>query len=234
MFTSVGKLATFVALVLSSQVDAHYTFPSLKVNGAVTPAWANVRRTNNYNSRNPVTDVNSADFRCYDSETGASAGTVKVTAGSQLGIQSDGTIYHPGVVNVYMAKAPGDVSSFKGDGAVWFKVHEEPAITDGGNSINWPSYNAAGVTFTLPKNLPNGQYLVRMEHIALHSASAYQGAQFYISCGQVEVTGGGSGTPGPLVAIPGVYNGREPGIMINIYYPIPATYTQPGPRPWTG
>lgn len=83
--------------------------------------------------------------------------------------------------------------------------------------------------FTIPKNIPNGQYLVRMEHIALHSASGFQGAQFYISCSQVNVSGGGSGTPGPLVAIPGVYTGREPGIMLNIYYPIPATYQQPGP-----
>ena len=51
------------------------------------------------------------------------------------------------------------------------------------------------------------RYLVRMEAIALHVASTYGGAQFYISCGQIEVTNGGSGTPGPLVAIPGVYTG---------------------------
>ena len=31
---------------------------------------------------------------------------------------------------------------------------------------------------------------------------------------------GGSGTPGPLVEIPGVYTGNEPGILINIYYPV--------------
>ena len=68
-----------------------------------------------------------------------------------------------------------------------------------------------------------------MEAIALHSASSYGGAQFYISCGQVSITGGGSGKPGPLVAIPGVYTGNEPGILLNIYYPIPANYTQPGP-----
>ncbi|KAG7095420.1 hypothetical protein E1B28_006169 [Marasmius oreades] len=231
---STGKLSALAALALLPIVNAHYTFPSLKVNGVITPAWVNVRKTNNYNSRNPVIDVMSADFRCYNSETNAGASTIQVAAGAQLGIQSDGTIYHPGVVNVYMAKATGDINSFKGDGAVWFKVHEEPAVTDGGTSINWPSYNAPGITFTVPKNLPSGQYLVRMEHIALHSASTFQGAQFYISCAQVEITGGGNGTPGPLVAIPGVYNGREPGILINIYYPIPATYQQPGPRPWTG
>lgn len=46
-----------------------------------------------------------------------------------------------------------------------------------------------------------------MEAIALHAASTFGGAQFYISCGQVQVNNGGSGTPGPLVAIPGVYTG---------------------------
>lgn len=51
------------------------------------------------------------------------------------------------------------------------------------------------------------RYLVRMEAIALHVASTYGGAQFYISCGQVNVLNGGSGTPGPLVSIPGVYTG---------------------------
>ncbi|TFY73384.1 hypothetical protein EWM64_g10628 [Hericium alpestre] len=68
-----------------------------------------------------------------------------------------------------------------------------------------------------------------MEAIALHVAQTFGGAQFYLSCGQINVTGGGSGTPGPLVAIPGVYTGYEPGILININYPIPANYTQPGP-----
>ena len=46
-----------------------------------------------------------------------------------------------------------------------------------------------------------------MENIAVHAASTFGGAQFYISCGQVEITGVGSGTPRPLVAIPGVYTG---------------------------
>ena len=43
-------------------------------------------------------------------------------------------------------------------------------------------------------------------------------AQFYLSCAQVKVTGGGNGSPSPLVSIPGVYTGNEPGILINIYY----------------
>jgi hypothetical protein len=45
----------------------------------------------------------------------------------------------------------------------------------------------------------------------------YQKAEFYVSCAQVRVINGGSGEPKPLVALPGYYTGREPGIMVNIY-----------------
>ena len=127
-----------------------------------------------------MTDVTSADFRCYDTQINATATTINVAAGSTLGIMSDGTIYHPGVVNVYMAKAPGDVNSFNGDGAVWFKVYEISAVTDGGSSITFPAQNLPGVSFKVPSSLPSGQYLVRMEAIALHAASTYGGAQFYV------------------------------------------------------
>ncbi|KAJ7240506.1 glycoside hydrolase family 61 protein [Mycena rebaudengoi] len=231
-------MISFIAFALSSlisQAQAHYTFPSLIVNGVTTPAWTNVRKTNNFNSREPVIDVTSPDFRCYTSATAATAATVSVAAGGTLGIMSDGTIYHPGVVNVYMAKAPnGNATSFTGDGNVWFKVYQITAVTDGGTSITFPANNIPSVSFTIPKSLPTGQYLVRMESLALHSATTFQGAQWYVSCGQVSVTGGGSGTPGPLVSIPGVYTGREPGILINIYWPIPTTYVQPGPAVWRG
>jgi hypothetical protein len=39
-----------------------------------------------------------------------------------------------------------------------------------------------------------------VEHIALHNAQSVCGPQFYISCGQLDVTGGGAGVPTPLVA----------------------------------
>ena len=56
-----------------------------------------------------------------------------------------------------------------------------------------------------------------MEAIALHVAQTYGGAQFYISCGQVNVVNGGSGTPGPLVEIPGVYTGYVCYLILNAY-----------------
>jgi hypothetical protein len=80
--------------------------------------------------------------------------------------------------------------------------------------------DAAQVTFKIPAATPSGNYLLRFEHIGLHVAQTVNGAQFYISCGQITVTGGGSGTPSPLVAFPGAYSQADPGILINIYYPV--------------
>lgn len=89
------------------------------------------------------------------------------------------------------------------------------------------------VEVTIPKAVPSGKYLVRVESIALHQAQSVGGAQIYLSCAQVEVTGGGSGKPGPLVAFPGAYKASDPGLIWS-YYPVPTSYTAPGPAVWTG
>ncbi|TRM63635.1 glycoside hydrolase family 61 protein [Schizophyllum amplum] len=221
--------ASFAASAL-----AHYTLPTLIVNGKSSGEWVNIRRTNNYNTQAPVQDVTSPDFTCYTSETHATATTAEVAAGSSISIKANGPMYHAGVVNVYMANAGGNAASYDGSGQKWFKVYDMPPVTNGGSSISFPGADIDTITFTIPKSLPSGEYLIRAEHIALHSASSFGGAQFYLSCAQVKVTGGGSGSPGPLVSIPGVYTGNEPGIKINIYYPVPANYTMPGPAVWSG
>ncbi|KIJ64664.1 lytic polysaccharide monooxygenase [Hydnomerulius pinastri MD-312] len=232
------KTASFFALAsaLVPAVTAHYRWTSLIANGGTTAEYEYVRVNTNDNS--PVTDVTSTDLRCNVGglDSGPETSTDPVTAGSTVGLALDQAIYHPGVVNVYMAKAPSgtNISDWDGSGDVWFKVYQVTAVTDGGTSVSWPSVGMSQVTFTLPADIPDGEYFIRAEDIALHVAETYGGAQFYISCAQVSVTGGGNGTPGPLVAIPGVYTGYEPGILINIYDPIPANYTQPGPAVWSG
>lgn len=89
------------------------------------------------------------------------------------------------------------------------------------------------VSFTIPPATPSGKYLVRVESIALHQAQNVGGAQIYLSCAQVEVTGGGTGKPGPLVAFPGAYSANDPGLRWS-YYPIPTSYVAPGPAVWSG
>lgn len=89
---------------------------------------------------------------------------------------------------------------------------------------------------TVPSATPDGDYLLRVEHIALHMAMQANKAQFYLSCTQIRVTGGGSGTPGPLVALPGAYKSNDPGILVNLnnYVTAPDSYQPPGPAVWSG
>jgi hypothetical protein len=144
--------------------------------------WEYIRKTNNYWTHNPVQDVTSADFRCYTSETGATASTIDVAAGDEFGFLIDPGVQHPGVLNVYMAQTPSgtDVANWDGDGEVWFKVYEISAVTDGGSSITFPTDGLTEFTFTVPEALPSGQYLVRMEHIALHGAASYGGGGHFL------------------------------------------------------
>lgn len=57
----------------------------------------------------------------------------------KIGFALDQGIYHVGVINVYMAKAPSTAASFDGSGNVWFKVSQLSATTNGGSSIKFPA-----------------------------------------------------------------------------------------------
>lgn len=68
----------------------------------------------------------------------------------------------------------------------------------------------------IPKALPSGDYLLRAEALALHTAGQSGGAQFYISCYQITVSGGGSANYA-TVKLPGAYRASDPGIQINMH-----------------
>jgi len=223
-------------LTLATLAQAHYTFPVLTSGSVKTSEWQYVRQWSGYYTNSPVVDVTSTDIRCNVKGNSIFAGsTLSMAAGSSVGFTASPNIYHPGPLLFYMAKVPAGktAANWDGSGAVWFKTAQFGAKF-GGQALSWYSDNAVAVNFTIPKATPSGDYLVRVEHIGLHTASTAGAAQFYISCGQVTVTGGGSGTPGPLVAFPGAYKATDPGLMINIYYPVPTSYTFPGPAVWTG
>ncbi len=87
---------------------------------------------------------------------------------------------------------------------------------------------------TIPASTPDGEYLLRGEHIGLHMAMTLNKAQFYLSCSQIRITGGGDGKPGPLVSLPGAYHSDDPGIYVNLNKVTPDSYVPPGPPVWTG
>jgi len=149
--------------------------------------------------------------------------------GSNIGFKASNTQGHPGPFFMYMAKAPGSVVNWNGAGNVWFKIFEEGGKVDN-SGIHFHT-GLTRVTARIPKSVPNGEYLVRVEHVALHKAGQ---PQFYVACGQVRVSGGGGGSPGPKVAFPGAYSRSSPSFTYNMYSGGIKPYPMPGPRVWNG
>ncbi|KAH9476534.1 putative endo-beta-1,4-glucanase D [Psilocybe cubensis] len=216
------KLSGLVGIaILAQSASAHYIWNTL-IAGSTTSSAAVRQPINN----SPVTSVTSNDVRCNVSP-GAASQTVSVSAGSTIGFKLDNTLYHQGPAAIYLGKAPGSVASWDGSGANWFKIAEWGATF---NPFTFTDFNLAQLTTTIPSNTPSGEYLVRIEQIGLHVAGA---PQWYISCAQINITGGGSGNPSK-VSIPGYVSASDPGLTVNIYNPVPTSYTVPGPRPWRG
>jgi hypothetical protein len=88
------------------------------------------------------------------------------------------------------------------------------------NTISTESYNV-----TIPTCISFGQYLLRIQQLAIHNPYPAGIPQFYISCAQIAVTGGtGSGLKGTAVAIPGAFNATDPGHTVNIYNNVSDSY----------
>ncbi|KFY49042.1 hypothetical protein V495_00808 [Pseudogymnoascus sp. VKM F-4514 (FW-929)] len=215
--------------------QAHYVYPGLLYNGKKSNDWQYVRMTINKANKAPVEDVMSDAIRCDQDPSGSIAETLTVTAGSTIGFVTDNSLYHPGALQFYMAKVPeGDTAaSWDGSGAHWFKIYQDNVTVSASGQITWPSMGVSVPSVELPASLPNGDYLIRVEHIAVHVAYSEGGAQFYLACGQINVSGGGNGKPSPLVAFPGAYSPTDPGILFDMYSP-QTSYTPPGPAVWTG
>ncbi|KII94695.1 glycoside hydrolase family 61 protein [Plicaturopsis crispa FD-325 SS-3] len=229
-------------LASAALANAHFTMQYIWIDGAD-------QGLNNYirvpPSNNPVTDVTSTDLTCnVNGLSGAGVSTATIPAGTNITFEwhqhaertgedaiSGG---HKGPVLVYIAKAPSTADAFDGQGSVWTKIYESGLLDP--SSQEWATdvvnANNGKHSVVIPSSLPAGEYLLRAEIIALHVAETYPGAQFYIGCAQVSISGGGSASP-PTVALPGAYHSTDPGITINIYNNL-QSYTFPGPDVWSG
>ncbi|KAF1956604.1 glycoside hydrolase family 61 protein [Byssothecium circinans] len=232
------KLLTSL-LLAATTVQAHYTFPRLFVDGkaAEDKDWSATRKTKNAESKQGIENPTAADIRCYQSGNAANVATVP--AGSTIHYISTQQVNHPGPTQYYLAKVPSgaSVTSWDGSGAVWFKIGTTMPSVNSQKQMSWPAQNEyKTANATIPNATPNGDYLLRVEHIALHMASQANKAQFYLSCSQIKITGGGSGSPGPLASFPGAYKSADPGILVDLnkISQAPDTYKPPGPVVWSG
>ena len=105
-----------------------------------------------------------------------------------------------------------------GYGSGWFKIASD-GLSGGQWGVDRLIANQGIQTVTIPSCIAPGDYLLRGELIALHSAGSPSGAQFYQECAQITVTGGtGMKTPS-TVSLPGAYSANDPGILSKFSLP---------------
>ncbi|KAH7106250.1 glycosyl hydrolase family 61-domain-containing protein [Auriculariales sp. MPI-PUGE-AT-0066] len=234
-------------LALCASATAHTIFQELYVNGISQGHLTGIRYPT-YDG--PITDVSSADIACNGGPnplTTPYPGTViTVPAGAQVTTEWHHTLTskgtndsedpidssHKGPVMAYLA-AVSNAATTAHTGLQWFKIYEDGYNPSSGKwAVDTMIANQGKVTFTIPSCIKPGDYLLRAELIALHGAGSYPGAQFYMECAQIRISGGGSASPS-TVSLPGAYKGSDPGITLSIYYPPVTNYVIPGPRPFT-
>ncbi|KAK4163855.1 family 61 putative glycoside hydrolase [Cladorrhinum sp. PSN259] len=207
--------------------------------------WAPKRISRAVKSNGPVENATSIDLQCggisAEGIIGSAPAPLHAPAEAGSTVNLKWTYWpdsHMGPVLTYMARCPdsGCQDWLPESEEVWFKVKEGGRYTE---DKVWPddvwatsafmTYGNEGYNYTIPKCLKEGYYLVRHEIIALHSAWAENGAQFYPSCHQLKVSGGGQVVPTKgLVGFPGAYRADHPGIHTNVWNA--GGYTMPGPE----
>jgi hypothetical protein len=146
------------------------------------------------------------------------------------------TMQHPGPAQVYMSKAPTTAGAYDGSGYC-FKIHQETICKQGADIKKeaWCTSDKDRVSFEVAQGIPDGDYLIRTEHIGFHGAHGGQ-AEFYYGCAQVTVCGGGNVLSTETVKSPSVYNKNDPEVNFsvwggnNVQYPARGS----GPKVFTG
>lgn len=234
-----------LAALAATQAMGHATFQQLWINGedqgstcARLPA-----------SNSPVTDVSSNALRC-NANPAAAKGKCGVSAGDTVTVEmhqqpNDRSCAneaiggnHFGPVMAYLTKVDNAATA---DGSTgWYKIYEDswaknPSGYSGSDDF-WgvkDMNKCCGlVDVPIPQDTPAGDYLLRAEVIALHTAGGVGGAQLYMTCYQLTVDGNGNASPA-TVKFPGAYSAQDPGILFNMYAPV-SSYKAPGPAVVSG
>lgn len=180
-------------------------------------------------SNSPVLDVASDNITCNVNGNVVPSGvnTTAANEGDAITVQWDSST-HPGPIQHYLFGPVDDASMATGIGS-WFKIDEYIEV-NGTWASNLMDAGNMSYTFNLPTGMASGEYLLRSEMLALHSAQTVGGAQWYIGCAQLSITGTSGDSCGPSIELPGDYNATDPSIYIpDIYYGFDiSTYTPPG------
>ncbi|KAG4420234.1 hypothetical protein IFR04_006612 [Cadophora malorum] len=245
-FSKISALAGFVAL--ASKVSAHGTVTGIVADGTyyvgysanyqymatqpVVVGWSTPEDTDN----GFVSDYTSSDIICHKGATNAQT-SATVKAGGTVELQwTTWPESHHGPVIDYLADCGGDCTTVDKTTLEFFKIDGVGLVDDTTIPGDWASdtliANNNSWSVTIPSTIAPGNYVLRHEIIALHSAGTEGGAQNYPQCFNLEVTGSGTDAPTGTLGT-SLYTATDPGILVNIYAAI-ASYVVPGPALYSG
>ncbi|PLB34559.1 putative endo-1,4-beta-glucanase [Aspergillus candidus] len=239
------QTAALLATILSaSKVSAHGHISNIVINGVsykgwdigsdpynpdppVVIAWQTPNTANGFVSPDAyATD----DIICHLNATNA-RGHAVVAAGDNLSLQwTPWPDSHHGPMIDYLARCDGTCEAADKTSLEFFKiggvglVEQDPIPGVWGADQMIANNNSWMVQ--IPPTIAPGNYVLRHETIALHGAGSENGAQNYMQCFNLEVTGSGTAKP---EGVPGkeLYKATDPGILVNIYESL--EYVVPGP-----
>lgn len=172
----------------------------------------------------------SGDIICHKSATNAK-GYATAKAGDTIEVYwNTWPTSHKGPVIDYLAKCSGDDCTTVDKTALeFFKIDAVGLVS--ASASTWGTdqliSNNNSWVLQIPSTLASGNYVLRHEIIALHSANNADGAQNYPQCFNLAITGTGdlqpSGTLGEAL-----YKETDAGISVNIYNSL-TSYDIPGP-----
>ncbi|EAU32182.1 conserved hypothetical protein [Aspergillus terreus NIH2624] len=178
----------------------------------------------------------SADIICHENATNAQA-HIPIKAGDRINLQwTAWPESHHGPVIDYLARCDGSCSTVDKTSLEFFKIDGVGLVDDSDVPGVWGDdqliKNNNSWMVEIPKSIAPGNYVLRHELIALHSAQTEGGAQNYPQCFNLQVTGSGTDQPSGVVGTK-LYSESGPGIVVNIYSSL-SSYTVPGPTMYSG
>ncbi|KAH6673806.1 glycosyl hydrolase family 61-domain-containing protein [Halenospora varia] len=248
---SFSKIAAFTgALAFASKVAAHGTVTGIVADGVyyegyhanfqymqtqpVVVGWSTPEdQSNGFIAPDAYA---TSDIICHLGATNAKT-SATVAAGGTVEMQwTAWPESHHGPVIDYLANCGGDCTTVDKTTLEFFKIDGVGLLDDTTVPGDWASdtliANNNSWTVTIPSDIAPGNYVLRHEIIALHSAGTVDGAQNYPQCFNLEVTGSGTASPAGTLGT-ALYTETDPGIEVNIYTSL-STYVVPGPTLYSG
>ncbi|KIO25716.1 glycoside hydrolase family 61 protein, partial [Tulasnella calospora MUT 4182] len=176
-----------------------------------------IRQVSSNSPATPVYgDIKGVAMACGGDAQVASM-TVPMTAGSDVSIFWGTWPHNVGPIITYLGKCNGPCATTDPTKIDFFKIHQVDFVQGTHTWVQSQTlYKGLPFNFTLPEDLPNGDFIMRHEVIALHNAMSQGGAEIFPQCIQVTIDCGGGKIPAATARFPGGYSATDPGILINV------------------